>query len=127
MGHPHRIAIVGAGHVGATTAYALLLSGLTPEIVLVDRDGRRAEGEAMDLAHAVPFADPVRVWAGTWDEAEGERPRVTVTLATGIPEDVVRGANLGHLDPREVDVAAFEADPGTLVVPQAGEVLFRLR
>lgn len=65
--------------------------------------------------------------AGTWDEAEGERPRVTVTLATGIPEDVVRAANLSYLDPREVDVAAFEADPETLVVPQAGEVLFRLR
>ncbi|TQJ50608.1 lactate racemase domain-containing protein [Phycicoccus sp. SLBN-51] len=65
--------------------------------------------------------------AGTWDEVEGERPRVTVTLATGIPEEVVRAANLNHLDPREVDVAAFEADPETLVVPQAGEVLFRLR
>jgi nickel-dependent lactate racemase len=65
--------------------------------------------------------------AGTWDEVEGERPRVTVTLATGIPDDVVRAANLGYLDPREVDVAALEADPETLVVPQAGEVLFRLR
>jgi lactate racemase len=65
--------------------------------------------------------------AGTWDEAEGERLRVKVTLATGIPEDVVRRANLDYLDPREVDVAAFEADPDTLVVPQAGEVLFRLR
>ena len=81
MCHPHRIAIVGAGHVGATTAYALLLSGLTPEIVLVDRDERRAEGEAMDLAHAVPFADPVRVWAGTWDEAADA---AVVVLAAGV-------------------------------------------
>ncbi len=52
---------------------------------------------------------------------------MTVTLATGIPEDVVRAANLGYLDPADVDLAAFEADPDTLVVPQAGEVLFRLR
>ena len=65
--------------------------------------------------------------AGTYDEANGEQLRLTVTLATGIPEDVVRAANLNYLDPREVDVAAFEADPETLVVPQAGEVLFRLR
>jgi nickel-dependent lactate racemase len=65
--------------------------------------------------------------AGTYDEVGGERLRLTVTLATGIPEDVVRAANLDYLDPREVDVAAFEADPDTLVVPQAGEVLFRLR
>jgi L-lactate dehydrogenase len=71
MGHPHRVAIIGAGHVGATTAYALLLSGLAPEIVLVDLDARRAEGEAMDLMHAVPFSDPVRVWAGGYDDVEG--------------------------------------------------------
>lgn len=65
--------------------------------------------------------------AGTYDEVNGEQPRVTVTLATGIPEAVVRAANLNYLDPREVDVAALEADPGTFVVHQAGEVLFRLR
>ncbi|MFJ4622448.1 lactate racemase domain-containing protein [Streptomyces sp. NPDC088812] len=65
--------------------------------------------------------------AGTWDPENGERCRVTVTLATGIPEDVVRAANLNHLDPAEVDAAAFAADPDTLVVPEAGEVLYRLR
>ncbi|MET8537885.1 hypothetical protein ABZV67_40670 [Streptomyces sp. NPDC005065] len=65
--------------------------------------------------------------AGTWDGQHGERLRVTVTLATGIPEEVVRGANLDHLAPSEVDIEAFSADPDTLVVPQAGEVLFRLR
>jgi malate/lactate dehydrogenase len=70
MGHPHRVAIVGAGHVGATTAYALLLSGLAPEIVLIDLDAQRAQGEAMDLMHAVPFSDPVRVWAGGYEDVE---------------------------------------------------------
>jgi nickel-dependent lactate racemase len=65
--------------------------------------------------------------AGTYDEEHGERCRLDVTLATGIPEDVVRKANLGHLDPATVDLAAAEADPDTLVVPDAGEVLFRLR
>jgi nickel-dependent lactate racemase len=66
--------------------------------------------------------------AGTYDAGTGrERLRVTVTLATGIPEHVVRAANLDYLDPRDVEVAAFEADPDTFVVPQAGEVLYRLR
>jgi hypothetical protein len=65
--------------------------------------------------------------AGTYDEEQGERCRLTVTLATGIPEDVVRAANLNYRDPATVDVAAFAADPDTLVVPKAGEVLFRLR
>jgi nickel-dependent lactate racemase len=65
--------------------------------------------------------------AGTWDPATGEHGRVTVTLATGIPEDVVRGANLDYLDPATVSPEAYAQDPDTFVVPQAGEVLFRLR
>ncbi|NUQ32701.1 MAG: DUF2088 domain-containing protein [Dermatophilaceae bacterium] len=65
--------------------------------------------------------------AGTYDAKTGEeRLRVQVTLATRIPEDVCRGANLGYLDPDSLDVAA-EAEGGTFVVPNAGEVLFRLR
>jgi nickel-dependent lactate racemase len=75
-----------------------------------------------DLAHSTHLRG-----AGTYDDVHGERDRVTVTLATGIPEDVVRSINLDYLDPAEVDVEAWSADPDTLVVPQAGEVLFRLR
>ena len=65
--------------------------------------------------------------AGTYDAATGEeRLRVRVTLATQIPEDVCRAANLGYVDPASIDVAA-EAEGGAFVVPNAGEVLFRLR
>ena len=65
--------------------------------------------------------------AGTWDAEHGERDRVRVTLATGIPEQVVRAANLDHLDPALVDLDAAAADPETFLVPDAGEVLYRLR
>jgi nickel-dependent lactate racemase len=66
--------------------------------------------------------------AGTYDERTGtEHGRVTVTLATGIPAERVRAVNLGYLDPAEVDPDAWAADPDTLVVPRAGEDLFRLR
>ncbi|MBV9951632.1 MAG: DUF2088 domain-containing protein [Acidimicrobiia bacterium] len=65
--------------------------------------------------------------AGTYDVTAGERPRVHVTLATGIPEPVVKRANLSYLDPADVDVAAWEADPDALVVHDAGEVLYRVR
>lgn len=66
--HPTRVAIVGVGNVGATFAYALLFSGLAAEIVLVDANQGRPEGEAMDLNHAVPFAPPTRIWAGDYAE-----------------------------------------------------------
>ena len=63
---------------------------------------------------------------GDYDPATGiETNRVTVTLATGIPREVVERISLNYLDPAEVDLAAFEADPDTLVVPNAGELLHR--
>ncbi len=65
--------------------------------------------------------------AGTYDEVEGEKCRVNVTLCTGIDEERVRKANLGYLAPDDFDLAAYEADPDTMVVPNAGETLFRLR
>src|ERR1700730_17312844 len=76
---PVRVAVVGVGNVGATFAYALLLSGLASEIVLIDANRARAEGEAMDLNHAVPFTHPTRVWAG--DYSDGAGAVVTVLTA----------------------------------------------
>jgi nickel-dependent lactate racemase len=64
--------------------------------------------------------------AGTYDPVHGERQRVGVTLATGIPEAVVRRANLAYLDPASINPDDWETDPLALVVPDAGEVLYRL-
>ena len=50
--HLNRVAIIGCGHVGATSAYALLMNGTVEEIVILDRDGARLRGEVMDLQHA---------------------------------------------------------------------------
>ena len=75
-----------------------------------------------ELAHATHLFG-----AGTYDPATGEHQRVRVTLATGIPEAIARQVNLGYLAPEEVDPADWAADPDALVVPDAGEVLYRLR
>ena len=67
---------------------------------------------------------------GTYDVATGvETPRITVTLATAIPEERCRRLNLGWRDPRTVDLAALEwrEAEGILVVPRAGERLFRVK
>ncbi len=68
---PTRVVVVGICNVGASFAYALLLSGLAAEIVLIDANRPRAEGEAMDLNHAVPFAHPTRIWAGDYPDCAG--------------------------------------------------------
>lgn len=75
-----------------------------------------------DLAHSTHLRG-----AGSYDEVNGERCRVRVTLATGIAEERVRAVNLDYLDPAAVDPAAWAGAPDTLVVPDAGEILHRLR
>jgi lactate racemase len=67
--------------------------------------------------------------AGTYDEGEGEHPRVLVTLATGIPEKRCKEHNLGYLDPSGIDLDAWSGreEEGLLVVPRAGEILYRLQ
>jgi len=67
----HKIAIIGAGKVGTTFAYALILNGLAGEIVLIDVDKERTEGEVMDLSHAVPLSSPVRIWHGDYADCAG--------------------------------------------------------
>ncbi len=64
----NKIAIVGTGFVGSTTAYTLMLSGLISELVLIDINARKAEGEAMDMNHGMPFVRPVKIYSGTYSD-----------------------------------------------------------
>lgn len=62
-----RIAVVGAGWVGISFAYQLSMAALCEELVLIDSNHAKAEGEAMDLNHGISFApSPVRIWAGDY-------------------------------------------------------------
>ena len=63
-----RIVIVGSGFVGATAGYALVMSGVGRELVLVDKNTARAEAEAADIRHAVPFAHALDVRAGGYGD-----------------------------------------------------------
>ncbi len=76
-----KVGIVGSGYVGATAAYALVMRGVGREVVLVDRNHARAEAEADDIRHAVPFAHPLVVRAGTYDDLKGCR---AVLLCAGV-------------------------------------------
>jgi nickel-dependent lactate racemase len=64
---------------------------------------------------------------GSFEEATGERCRIDVTLATGIDADTTRSLGLTYLDPASIDIAEWERDPETLVVHNAGEILYKLR
>jgi L-lactate dehydrogenase len=98
MARSQRIAIIGAGHVGATAAYAMMLRGLFNEIVLIDSNATLAEAEAADLADANALARPARIWAGDFSDAaeaqiavitagaatHGQETRLSVTARSGV-------------------------------------------
>ncbi len=123
--------VADGGEVIVYAPHVRQISAMHPEIEEIGyhcRDYFTQQWERFEHLHWGVLAHSTHLrGAGTYDPEHGERFRVNVTLATGIPEDVVRAANLGYLDPAEVDIEGYAADPDTMVVPEAGEVLFRLR
>ena len=77
-----KISMIGAGRVGSTTLYTLLLEGGITEMVIVDVDRPRAEGEALDLRHALSLTQNCRISAGDYDATEGSD---MVIITAGIP------------------------------------------
>lgn len=68
MLNPKKCAIIGCGFVGATTAYTLMQSALFSEMVLIDLDRKKAEGEAADLGHGLPFHSPMEIYSGDYSD-----------------------------------------------------------
>ncbi len=63
-----KVAMIGCGFVGSASVFSLMQSGLFSEIVLIDADQERAEGEAMDISHGIPFARQMKIYAGSYDD-----------------------------------------------------------
>ena len=63
-----KVAVIGCGFVGSASAFALMQSGLFSEMVLIDSDSDKAEGEALDISHGTPFARPMKIYAGSYDD-----------------------------------------------------------
>lgn len=63
-----KVAVIGCGFVGSASAFSLMNSGLFSEIVLIDANQEKAEGEAMDISHGIPFARQMKIYAGNYDD-----------------------------------------------------------
>jgi L-lactate dehydrogenase len=79
-----KVGIVGAGFVGSTAAYAMVMQGIGREIVLVDGNAARAAAEADDIRHAVPFASPLEVRSGRYSDLAGSK---VVLLTAGVRQE----------------------------------------
>ena len=68
MVNMQKVAVIGCGFVGATSAFSLIQTGLFSEMVLIDANHQKAEGEAMDLSHGSAYLTPMNIYAGGYDD-----------------------------------------------------------
>ena len=84
-----KVAMIGCGFVGSATAFALMESGLFSEMVLIDADKNRAEGEALDISHGLPFARPMKIYAGDYDDIVDAAIIIVTAGANQKPVDIL--------------------------------------
>ena len=77
-----KAAIVGCGFVGSASAFALMESGLFSEIVLIDSNNDKAQGEALDISHGLPFAKPMQIYSGDYEDIS-DASIIIVAAGTG--------------------------------------------
>jgi L-lactate dehydrogenase len=124
-----RIAIVGAGAVGATFAYALMIRGQADEIVLIDVNRDKAEGEAMDLRHGLPFVRPVDVHVGDYADCAGADIVVITAGAPSRPGETrldLAGRNAAIFRQIVPEIVRHNSDGVLLVVTNPVDVLTHL-
>ena len=75
----NRVALIGTGFVGSSYAFALLNQGITEELILIDLNKEKAEGDAMDLNHGLPFSPSrTKIWFGSYQDC-GDADLVVIT------------------------------------------------
>lgn len=82
-----KVGIVGCGFVGSASAFSLMQSGLFSEMVLLDVNRERAEGEALDISHGIPFAGPMKIYAGDYDDLKDAAVVVITAGANQKPDE----------------------------------------
>jgi len=123
-----KIAVIGAGAVGATTAYTLTESGLAQEIAVVDINEKLAEGVASDIAHGVPFLPPVRLDSGGYGAAAEADIVIMTAGAAQKPGETRRelvGRNLKIMESAGREIARVAPECVLIVVSNPLDVLTR--
>ncbi len=92
-----KITIIGTGSVGSTIAYTMTVTGIANEIVMIDINGEKAMGEALDIRQGTPFCNPCSIYAGSYSDAVGSD---IVVITSGMP----RKAGQSRLDLAQINV-----------------------
>lgn len=98
----NKITVIGSGSVGSTIAYTLTIAGLASEIVMIDINGDKALGEALDIRQGTPFGHPCTIQAGNYADAEGSD---IVVITSGI----ARKEGQSRLDLAQVNIDVLKS------------------
>lgn len=98
----NKITIIGTGSVGSTIAYTMTVSGLASEIVMIDINGEKAQGEAIDIRQGTPFSHSCNVYAGSYSDAAGSD---VIVITCG----VARKAGQSRLDLAQINVDVLKS------------------
>ena len=82
-----KVTIIGDGLVGSTTAFALMHSSVVNEIVIIDINRDKAEGDALDMSHGVPFIKPINIYAGDYEDTKGSELVIITAGANQKPDE----------------------------------------
>ena len=82
-----KIGIIGAGNVGAATAFSLIMQGIARKVILIDTNEKRAQAEADDIAHAAPFSYAGKIRTGTYKDLQGARIVIVTAGANQKPDE----------------------------------------
>jgi L-lactate dehydrogenase len=121
-----KAAIVGCGFVGSASAFALMESGLFSELVLIDNNKGKAEGEALDISHGLPFAKPIQIYAGDYCDIS-DAAIIIVTAGAGQKPgetrlDLVK-KNVGIFKSVIPEIVKYNKDGILLVVANPVDIL----
>ena len=125
-GHHSKVVVIGAGNVGATVAYTIMLSGAVSEIVFVDVMGAKASGEALDMNHGIAFFKQMSLRAGGYDEC-ADADVVIITAGIGRKPGQTRidlaKVNIGVVRDIAKNIMAVTKNPLILVISNPVDIL----
>lgn len=97
--NPRKVVVIGCGFVGSAISFCLMQSGLFSEMVLIDADEAKAQGEAMDIGHGVPYVGNIRIYAGDYGDVSDA---AMIIITAGVSQKV--GESRLDLVQRNVDI-----------------------
>ena len=125
-GKKMKVGIIGAGSVGSATAFALIMRGVARKVVLIDANEKKAQAEAMDIAHAAPFAYANKVKAGTYEDLKGAEVVIVTAGANQKPGETridLLGRNAKIFESIIPQVAKYAPDTILLITSNPADIM----